>query len=155
MGGQADPWPSCLDVGSVRQESSDPLRFTARADDADVPLLPVARAHHRRCSVYWLTGELPPPPPEFAASHRFDETSGTAAPDATGHGRTAQLVVGTSCLAEGRVGGAVVLDGAAGHVALPEDLLAGASVCSLAGWVRLDGRPGAWSRIFASTPTRT
>ncbi|WP_406130860.1 beta-L-arabinofuranosidase domain-containing protein [Streptomyces sp. NBC_00989] len=148
FGDQADPWLSRLDVDSVRQESSDPLRFTARADDADVTLLPIARVHHQHYSVYWLTGEPPPPPPEFAAWHRFDETSGTAASDATGNGRTAQLVGGASWLTVGRLGGAVALDGVDGHVALAEDLLAGASAYSLAAWVRLDGRPGTWSRIF-------
>jgi len=148
FGDRADPWLSRLDVDSVRQESSDPLRFTARADDADVTLLPIARVHHQHYSVYWLTGQPPPPPPEFAAWHRFDETSGTAASDATGHGRTAQLVGGASWSTDGRPGGAVALDGVDGHVALAEDLLAGASAYSLAAWVRLDGRPGAWSRIF-------
>jgi len=148
FGDRADPWLSRLDVDSVRQESSDPLRFTARADDTDVTLLPIARVHHQHYSVYWLTGEPPPPPPEFAAWHRFDETSGTTASDATGNGRTAQLVAGAAWLADGRIGGAVALDGVNGHVALAEDLLAGASAYSLATWVRLDGRPGTWSRIF-------
>ena len=148
FGDRADPWLSRLDVDSVRQESSDPLRFTARADDTDVTLLPIARVHHQHYSVYWLTGEPPSPPPEFAAWHRFDETSGTTASDATGNGRTAQLVAGAAWSADGRIGGAVALDGVNGHVALTEDLLAGASAYSLATWVRLDGRPGVWSRIF-------
>ncbi|WP_262060428.1 beta-L-arabinofuranosidase domain-containing protein [Streptomyces sp. STR69] len=148
FGDRADPWLSRLDADSVRQESSDPLRFTARADDTDVTLLPIARVHHQHYSVYWLTGEPPPPPPEFAAWHRFDETSGTAAADATGNGRTAQLVGGAAWLTDGRLGGAVALDGVDGHVTLAEDLLAGAAAYSLATWVRLDGRPGTWSRIF-------
>ncbi|MFI6405411.1 beta-L-arabinofuranosidase domain-containing protein [Streptomyces sp. NPDC050548] len=148
FGDRADPWLSRLDVDSVRQLSSDPLRFTARADDTDVTLLPIARVHHQHYSVYWLTGEPPPAPPEFAAWHRFDETSGTTAADATGNGRTAQLIGGATWLADGLVGGAVALDGVDGHVALAEDLLAGASAYSLATWVRLDGRPGTWSRIF-------
>ncbi|MDV9173579.1 glycoside hydrolase family 127 protein [Streptomyces sp. W16] len=148
LGDRADPWLSRLDADSVQQESSDPLRFTARADGADVTLLPIARVHHQHYSVYWLTGEPPPPPPEFAAWHRFDETSGTTASDATGNGRTAQLVGGAAWSADGRLGGAVALDGVDGHVALAEDLLAGASAYSLATWVRLDGGPGVWSRIF-------
>lgn len=60
----------------------------------------------------------------------------------------AQLAGGASWSASGRIGGAVVLDGTDGHVALAEDLLAGASAYALAAWVRLDGEPGAWSRIF-------
>ncbi|WP_255951039.1 glycoside hydrolase family 127 protein [Streptomyces odontomachi] len=137
-----------LDTASVRQESQDPLRFTARADDEDVTLLPIARVHHQHYTVYWLTGEPPPPPPEFAAWHRFDETSGSTAADATGNGKTAHLVGGAAWLAAGQTGGAVTLDGTDGHVALADDLLAGASAYSLAGWVRLDGQPDAWTRIF-------
>ncbi|MEU2588844.1 LamG domain-containing protein [Streptomyces avermitilis] len=93
-------------------------------------------------------GEPPSPPPEFAAWHRFDETTGGTAGDATGNGRTARLSGGTSWSASARNGGAVSLDGADGHVALADDLLAGAAAHSIATWVRLDGNPGTWSRIF-------
>ncbi len=137
-----------LDTTSVRQESQDPLRFTARADGTDVTLLPIARVHHQHYTVYWMTGEPPPPPPEFAAWHPFDETSGSTAADATGNGKTAQLAGGAAWLASGRTDGAVALDGADGHVALAADLLAGAAVYSIATWVRLDGQPDAWTRIF-------
>jgi len=147
FGDEVSPLPR-LDTASVRQESQDPLRFTARADDADVTLLPIARVHHQHYTVYWMTGEPPPPPPEFAAWHRFDETSGNTAADATGNGKTAQLVGGATFLASGHDGGAVALDGTDGHVALAEDLLAGASAYSVATWVRLDGEPRTWSRIF-------
>ncbi|MCI3242363.1 beta-L-arabinofuranosidase domain-containing protein [Streptomyces spinosisporus] len=147
-GDRANPWLPRLDTTTVRKEHGSTLRFTARADDEDVTLLPIARVHHQHYSVYWLTGEPPPPPPEFAAWHRFDETSGTVAADATGNGKVAQLAGGASWSASGRIGGAVVLDGTDGHVALAEDLLAGASAYALAAWVRLDGEPGAWSRIF-------
>ncbi|MER6352540.1 beta-L-arabinofuranosidase domain-containing protein [Streptomyces sp. NPDC001634] len=147
-GDTANPWLPRLEVASVRQESTDPLRFTARADGEDVTLLPIARVHHQHYNVYWLTGLPPSPPPEFAAWHRFDETSGTAAADATGNGRTAQLAGGAGWSASGRIEGAVALDGSDGHVVLAEDLLAGASAYSIATWVRLDGQPGAWSRIF-------
>ncbi|WP_037853904.1 beta-L-arabinofuranosidase domain-containing protein [Streptomyces sp. NRRL S-340] len=147
-GERSRPWMARLDVGSVRQRSRDPLRFTARADDEEVTLLPVARVHHQHYSVYWLTGEPPPPPPGFAAWHRFDETAGSTAADATGNGRTAHLAGGASWSASGRSGGAVALDGTDGHVVLAEDLLAGASAYSLAAWVRLDGQPAAWSRIL-------
>ncbi|MGW7047325.1 beta-L-arabinofuranosidase domain-containing protein [Streptomyces avermitilis] len=147
-GDRANPWLPRLDVASVRQEARDPLRFTARADGEEVTLLPIARVHHQHYSVYWLTGEPPSPPPEFAAWHRFDETAGGTAADATGNGRTARLSGGTSWSASGHNGGAVSLDGADGHVALADDLLAGAAAHSIATWVRLDGNPGTWSRIF-------
>jgi DUF1680 family protein len=147
-GDRANPWLPRLDVGTVRQQSSNPLRFTAKADGADVTLLPIARVHHQHYNVYWLTGQPPSPPPAFAAWHRLDETSGTTATDATGNGRTARLAGGASWSPSGRIGGAVALDGSDGHLVLAEDLLAGASAYSLAAWVRLEGQPEAWSRIF-------
>ncbi|MGI5473041.1 beta-L-arabinofuranosidase domain-containing protein [Streptomyces sp. CA-132043] len=137
-----------LDTRSVQKKAAAPMRFTARADDADVTLLPVARTHHEHYNVYWLTGEPPSPPPEFAAWHRFDETSGTTAADATGNSMTAHLAGGASWITTGRAGGAVALDGAGGHVQLAEDILAGAAAYSLATWVRLDGTPETWTRIF-------
>ncbi|MFG2361494.1 beta-L-arabinofuranosidase domain-containing protein [Streptomyces mirabilis] len=147
-GDRSTPWLPRLDTGSVRQESQEPLRFTARADGEDVSLLPISRVHHQHYSVYWQTGEPPPPPPEFAAWHRFDETSGTTAADATGNGKAAQLVGGAVWTAGGADGGAVALDGTDGYVRLADDLLAGAAVYTLATWVRLDGQPGVWSRVF-------
>jgi len=146
-GDRANPWMARLDTASVKQTSADPLRFTASADGESVTLLPVARVHHQHYDVYWLTGEPPSPPPEFAAWHRFDETTGTIAADATGNGKTATLA-GGAAWAAGHLAGAVALDGTDGHVALAEDLLAGASAYSVATWVRLDGQPAYWSRVF-------
>ncbi|MFM9608502.1 glycoside hydrolase family 127 protein [Streptomyces niveiscabiei] len=136
-------WLPRLELGSVRQESADPLRFTARADGKDVTLLPVARVHHQRYSVYWITGELPAPPPAFAVHHRFDETSGTVAGDATGNGKTARLAGGASWSPSG-----VVLDGKDGYVRLADDLLAGASAYTVAVRVRLDAQPEPGARVF-------
>ncbi|WAP53871.1 beta-L-arabinofuranosidase domain-containing protein [Streptomyces sp. S465] len=136
-----------LDTGSVTQKATNPLRFGATADGESVTLLPVARVHHQYYNVYWLTGEPPTPPPAFAAWHRFDETSGTAAADETGHGMTARLT-GGAAWTTGRTGGAVALNGTDGYVALADDVLAGAGAYSLATWVRLDGTPATWTRIF-------
>ncbi|MFD8627388.1 beta-L-arabinofuranosidase domain-containing protein [Streptomyces hygroscopicus] len=136
-----------LDKDSVARKAADPLRFSATAGGESVTLLPVARVHHQHYNVYWLTGQPPAPPPAFAAWHRFDETSGTTAADATGHGRTARLTGGASWTA-GRTGGAVALNGTDGHVTLADDVLAGAGAYTLATWVRLDGTPATWARIF-------
>ncbi|AGP52424.1 glycoside hydrolase family 127 protein [Streptomyces rapamycinicus] len=136
-----------LDTGSVSRTATDPLRFSATASAESVTLLPVARVHHQHYNVYWLTGQPPTPPPAFAAWHRFDETSGTTAADATGRGKAARLAGGASWTA-GRTGGAVALNGTDGHVVLADDLLAGARAYTLATWVRLDGTPAAWTRIF-------
>ncbi|MEU5642705.1 glycoside hydrolase family 127 protein [Streptomyces milbemycinicus] len=132
---------------SVRQQSGSTLKFTATASGETVTLLPIARVHHQNYNVYWLTGEPPTPPPAFAAWHRFDETGGTSAADATGNGKTATLTGGASWTT-GRTGGAVALNGTDGYIALADDLLAGAGAYSVAAWVRLDGQAVEWSRIF-------
>ncbi|MFE9452087.1 beta-L-arabinofuranosidase domain-containing protein [Streptomyces sp. NPDC006739] len=142
-----NPWMPRLDTTSVRQTSTSPLRLTATADGAQVTLLPIARVHHQHYNVYWLTGRPPSPPPRFAAWHRFDETSGTTAADATGNGKAATLAGGASWTG-GHTAGAVALDGTDGHVALAADLLAGASAYTVATWVKLSGQPAAWTRIF-------
>ncbi|MGQ4384806.1 beta-L-arabinofuranosidase domain-containing protein [Streptomyces sp. SAS_270] len=146
-GDTANPWMPRLDTSTIRQASSSPLRFTATADGETVTLLPISRVHHQYYDVYWLTGQPPSAPPEFAVWHRFDETSGTTAADATGNGKAATLAGGASWT-QGRTGGAVALDGKDGHVALAEDLLAGASAYSVATWVKLAGQPDGWSRVF-------
>ncbi|MGD6748376.1 beta-L-arabinofuranosidase domain-containing protein [Streptomyces sp. BH106] len=137
-----------LDPKSVKQTAVAPMRFTARADDENATLLPIARTHHVYYTAYWLTGEPPPPPPEFAAWHRFDETSGTTAADATGNGKTAQLMAGAIWTTGGKTGGAVALDGSGGYVKLADDVLAGATAYSVATWVKLDGTPETWTRVF-------
>lgn len=136
-----------LEPTSVRKVADNPMRFTAQADGEAVTLLPISRTHHQHYTVYWLTGEPPSPPPEFAAWYRFDETSGTTAADATGNGKTAQLVGGASWTT-GKIGGGVLLDGVNGHVKIADDVLAGASAYSVATWVRLDEAPRAWTRVF-------
>ncbi|MFE2937711.1 beta-L-arabinofuranosidase domain-containing protein [Streptomyces sp. NPDC059255] len=146
-GDEAGPGMPRLDPASVRKAAEAPMRFTASADAREVSLLPIARVHHQRYHVYWLTGEPAPPPPAFAAWYRFDEGAGTEAGDATGHGRTATLAGGASWTA-GRLAGAVALNGTDGHIAVAANVLAGASAYSLATWVRLDGPPETWSRIF-------
>ncbi|GHI02028.1 hypothetical protein AQI88_17780 [Streptomyces cellostaticus] len=146
-GDTASTWMPRLDTSTLRQTSAAPLRFTATADGKAITLLPIARVHHQYYNVYWLTGQPPSPPPQFAAWYPFDETSGTTAADASGNGSTATLAGGASWT-QGHMGGAVALDGEDGHVALAEDLLAGASAYSVATWVKLAGQPAAWSRIF-------
>ncbi len=134
-----------LDTATIRQTAANPMAFQARANGEDVTLRPIARTHHEHYTVYWLTGAPPPPPPEFAAWYRFDETTGTTAADASGHGMTATLVGGGTWTA-GQAGGAIGLDGAGGHVRLPA-VLKGATAYSVATWVRLDA-VATWSRVF-------
>ncbi|WP_055553838.1 beta-L-arabinofuranosidase domain-containing protein [Streptomyces sp. NBRC 110028] len=136
-----------LEPDSVVQQATSPMRFTATADGQRVTLLPVASVHHQHYNVYWLSGRPPTPPPAFAAWYRFDETSGTTAADATGRGKTARLTGGATWTT-GRSGSAVTLNGTDGYLTLADDLLAGATAYTLATWVRLDGTPAQWTRIF-------
>jgi hypothetical protein len=133
-----------LDTASLRPDPAVPLRFTGTASTGAVSLIPFFRMHGQRYTVYWRTNVAPPP--AFIAHYQFNETSGTTAADATGGGRTATLVGGTSWVA-GRAAGAVNLNGTDGHVRLPSGILAGANDFTVAGWVRL-GTVVTWSRVF-------
>lgn len=123
--------------------TTTPLQFTASASTGSVTLLPFYKMHGQRYAVYWVVGGMLPP---FVAHYRFDETSGTAAADATGNGRTATLVGGAGWIA-GRSGNAVNLSGSSQYVALPTGILAGASAFTVAAWVRLDTLAN-WQRVF-------
>ncbi|MGN9908307.1 beta-L-arabinofuranosidase domain-containing protein [Phytohabitans sp. LJ34] len=130
---------------STLAPTSTPLQFTATASTGAVTLLPFYKMHGQRYTVYWNVDNTPPPAP-FVAHYRFDETSGTSAADATGNGRTATLAGGAGWTA-GRTGGAVNLSGTNAYVALPPGILAGATACTVATWVRLDTIAN-WTRLF-------
>jgi uncharacterized protein len=125
--------------------TATPLQFTAAASTGAVTLLPFYKTHGQRYTVYWNV-DTTPPRPAFVAHYRFDETSGGSAVDATGNGRTATLAGGAGWTT-GRTGSAVDLSGSAAHVALPAGILAGATACSIATWVRLDTITD-WPRVF-------
>lgn len=136
-----------IEPKTIRPDHKKPLAFTAEADGKKVPLIPIARMHHQHYTVYWMAGEPEgPTPPRFAAWYPFDESSGTTAPDASGHGNAATLVGGCTWTA-GHSGRAVDLDGADGHVRMPDGLIDGFTALTLAAWVRLD-RALTWSRVF-------
>ncbi|MFD0745459.1 beta-L-arabinofuranosidase domain-containing protein [Phytohabitans flavus] len=126
--------------------TSTPLQFTATASTGAVTLLPFYKMHGQRYTVYWNVNTTTPPPAPFVAHYRFDETSGTTAADATGNGRTATLAGGAGWTT-GRTGGAVNLNGTSAYVSLPAGILAGATACTVAAWVRLDAITS-WSRLF-------
>lgn len=50
-----------LDPATVTMTAQRPLTFRAQADSAPVTLLPLARTHHLRYTVYWDTAALAPP----------------------------------------------------------------------------------------------
>ncbi|HEU5471596.1 MAG TPA: beta-L-arabinofuranosidase domain-containing protein [Actinophytocola sp.] len=130
-----------LDSATLRPDPNVPLRFTATASTGAVSLIPFFRMHGQRYTVYWRNNAVPPIQP-FVAHYPFDETSGTAAGDATGNGRTATLVGAASWAA-----GAVSLAGTDGHVRLPGAILSGANDFTIASRVRLT-TVSTWSRVF-------
>jgi DUF1680 family protein len=124
--------------------TATPLQFTAQASTGAVTLFAFYKMHGQRYTVYW---SIPSgPPPLFVAHYRFDESSGSAAADATGNGKTGTLVGGPTWVA-GRTGNAVNLSGTSQYVALPNGILAGASAFTVATWVRLDTIAN-WQRVF-------
>jgi hypothetical protein len=133
-----------LDTASLRPDPAVPLRFTGTASTGAVSLIPFFRMHGQRYTVYWMTNV--PPPQVFMAHYQFNETSGTTAADATGNGRIATLVGGTSWVA-GRAGNSVSLNGTDGHVRMPNGVMAGVTNFTVAGWVRI-GTVATWSRVF-------
>lgn len=125
--------------------TSTPLQFTASASTGAVTLLPFYKMHGQRYTVYWNVTTTTPLP-AFVAHYLFNETAGTSAADATGNGRTASVAGGGTWVA-GRTGNAVNLSGSSQYVSLPSGILAGATACTVATWVRLDAVTN-WARLF-------
>jgi hypothetical protein len=87
------------------------------------------------------------PAPTLIAQYPFDQSSGTTAPDASGHGQQGTLVGGASWTT-GRVGSnAVRLSGSNQYVDLPDGLVSACTDFTWAGWVNLAANPN-WGRIF-------
>lgn len=124
--------------------SATPMQYTGTASTGSVTLFPFYKMHGQRYNVYWNIAGAPLP--AFVAHYQFDETSGTSAADATGNGKTATVAGGGTWIA-GRIGNAVNLSGTSQYVSVPAGVLAGASACTIATWVRLDTITN-WARIF-------
>ncbi|MGC5167531.1 family 43 glycosylhydrolase [Luteimicrobium sp. DT211] len=75
--------------------------------------------------------------PDLVVSYPFDETSGTVAHDASGHGRDAELMNGAVPSA-----GGVTLDGTDDYVDLPDDVLAGLTSATVSVDVKIDASQG-------------
>jgi len=71
--------------------------------------------------------------PDLVVAYPFDETSGTVAHDASGHGLDAQLMNGAVPSVDG-----VTLDGTDDYVDLPDDLLAGLTSATVSIDVKID-----------------
>nr|BFE28377.1 glycoside hydrolase family 127 protein [Actinomadura rugatobispora] len=121
-----------IDPRSLAPVRGEPLRYTARADGADVTLMPFAEVHHQRYNVYWAT-PAPRHRPGLVAHYPLDEGRGTTAADATGAWPAARLT-GPAAWSDGTLS----LDGTGGHAVLPPGLLAGLDALTVALWVRLE-----------------
>lgn len=117
------------------------------ADGTELAAIPnYARNNRGGRSLVWMREKPLGPPPEFVAWYKFDEADGTSASDATGNGYTAALNGGATWT-EGKIGGAVKLDGKNGYANLPAGILENVDDFTIAAWVN----PRAttfWSRIF-------
>jgi len=77
---------------------------------------------------------------------RLDETSGTAAADATGNAWTGTLVGGPTWVA-GKINNAVSLSGSTQYVTLPTGVVNGLTTCTISAWVNLNSVSN-WARLF-------
>jgi alpha-D-xyloside xylohydrolase len=77
----------------------------------------------------------------------FNEASGTAAADASGHGNHGALLNGAAFVATGKGGNAVNLDGTDDHVSLPQGVVAEINNFTISTWVNLSN-VSSNSRIF-------
>ncbi|SHN38600.1 Alginate lyase [Rhizobacter sp. OV335] len=86
----------------------------------------------------------------------FDETTGTAAVDATGQWPASKTVRADGWAAGRKAGHSVVLDGVADFIALPANVIASLSDFTIATWVFLDAAT-TWARVFdfGSGPRRS
>ncbi|MCR2804417.1 LamG-like jellyroll fold domain-containing protein [Paenibacillus soyae] len=84
--------------------------------------------------------------PGMVVWYKFDQSSGTAAADASGdfkHG----TINGGAAWTTGKAGNAAELNGTNGYIALPSAVVSGADALTIAAWVNLESVSN-WSRIF-------
>jgi hypothetical protein len=87
-----------------------------------------------------------PVSPALQAYLKFDESSGTTAADATGHGWNGTLVNGPTRVA-GYSNNAVNLSGSSQYVTLPSGVVTNLDAVSITAWVK-QSTISTWSRIF-------
>jgi DUF1680 family protein len=140
-----DPLPTLplVEPGTLRPEPGFG-EYTIKLGGERVRLSPFLDVHHEHYNVYWAQ---PPkrPQPKLVAHYGFDEASG-AFRDGTGRWPAAMLAGGARRI-DRDGGGAIALDGAGGHVVLPEGLPSELSALTVAVWVRLDAVANS-ARVF-------
>jgi hypothetical protein len=145
-GRYGDAGPATLPTATLGSltPGSGHAEYTLEAGGETVRLSPLLDVHHEHYNVYWA---FPPikPAPKLVARYGFDDPAGSL-DDATGQWPAATLVGGAS-LVPRESGGAVALDGAGGHVVLPEGLPSGLTELTLSMWVRLESVTNS-ARVF-------
>jgi DUF1680 family protein len=130
-----DPLPTIpvIDPGTLLPRGDHD--YTLDVDGRQVVLSPFLDVHHEHYNVYWA---VPPKKQgsKVIASYGFDERDGTAR-EARRRWADADLVDGAVREPHGD-GNAVLLDGAGGHVRLPEGLLSGLQELTVSVWTRVD-----------------
>lgn len=132
-----------IDPGTLRPESGF-AEYSLKAGDQRVRMSPFLDVHHEHYNVYWAQRPARPAP-KAVARYGFDEVSGGFR-DATGRWPEAALAGGAARV-DRADGGAVALNGAGGHVVLPEGLLGGLAELTVSMWVRLDAIANS-ARVF-------
>ncbi|NOV03637.1 LamG-like jellyroll fold domain-containing protein [Paenibacillus planticolens] len=79
--------------------------------------------------------------------YKFDQTSGTTVEDASNKGHNGTLMGGATWNTDGKLGGAVTLNGTNGYVKLPDGILAGQNDVTIATWVKVNNNK-TWGRVF-------
>lgn len=79
--------------------------------------------------------------------YTFDDGSGTNVTDASGNEKHGMVEGSVAWSTEGRLGGAIVLEGEDGFVRLPDNIMKQMDAMTVAVWVKLNSNP-LWSRVF-------
>ncbi|MBP1966739.1 LamG-like jellyroll fold domain-containing protein [Paenibacillus aceris] len=79
--------------------------------------------------------------------YKFDQTSGTTVEDASNKGHSGTLMGGATWNTEGKIGGAVTLNGTNGYIKLPDGILADQNDVTIATWVKVNTIK-TWGRVF-------
>lgn len=143
LGESGLPTLPLVDPRTLRPETGH-AEYTLKLGERRIRMSPFLDVHHEHYNVYWAQ---PPkrPQPKLVAHYGFDETAGGLR-DATERWPAAALVGGARRI-DRDGGGAVALDGAGGHVVLPEGLPSELSALTVAVWVRLDSIANS-ARVF-------
>lgn len=123
-----------VDRGTLRPEAGF-AEYSLKVGDQRLRMSPFLDVHHEHYNVYWAQ-HPERPQPKLVARYGFDETVGGFR-DATGRWGDAVLAGGAARV-DRDGGGAVALNGAGGHVVLPEGLPGELAALTVSMWVKVN-----------------